>query len=210
MQLFVCIVLIAQALALGLRKRESLISSSLGGNSLLYQARRDLPLRNAASPQLRQRGDFIFDNAVALQLSERSGPPLLPTDVPQLHQRGVPPHLEAELIMVHGDNPERSGMEDPEGFIGKRMPAWARWDPEVTTDPETGDELESDPCLWIRVTDAIRLDEDGGQWMVARVVLRPGDGVHHQKNLHYFPYELPTRLAIRPAYETSHTTCLRN
>ena len=67
--------------------------------------------------------------------------------------------------MVHGDNPERSGMEDPEDFIRKKMPEWARWDPEVTTDPETGDEMESDPCLWIRVTDAIRLDEDGGQWM---------------------------------------------
>ena len=125
MQLFFCIVLIAQALALGLQKRESLISSSLGGNFLLHQARPDLPLRNAAGPQLRQRGDFLFDNAAALQLSERSGPPLLSTDVPQLHQRGVLPPLEADspqlcqrgLTMVHGDNPERSGMEDPEDFM---------------------------------------------------------------------------------------------
>ena len=91
MQLLLCIVFFARALAMGLQKRESLISTSLGGNSLLYQARPDLPLRNAASPQLRQRGDFLLDNAAALQLYERSGPPPLPTEVSQLHQRGVLP-----------------------------------------------------------------------------------------------------------------------
>ena len=122
MQIFFCIVLIARALALGLQKRESLISTSLGGNSLLYQTRPDLPLRNAANPQLRQRGDFPFDNAAALQLYERSGPPLLPTEVPQLRQRGALPS------MVHGDNPEKSGMEDPEDFIRKKLPNWARWE----------------------------------------------------------------------------------
>ena len=96
MQFFLCIVFFARALALGLQKRESLISTSLGGSSLLYQARPDLPLRNAASPQLRQRGDFLFDNAAALQLSERSGLPLLLTEVPQLHQRVALPPLEAD------------------------------------------------------------------------------------------------------------------
>ena len=112
MQIFLCIVFFARALTLGLQKRESLTSTSLGGNPLLYQARPDLPLRNAASPQLRQRGDSVFDNAAALQLSERSGPPRLPTDVPQLRQRDALPFLEADspqpcqrgLILGHGSS----------------------------------------------------------------------------------------------------------
>ena len=147
MRLFVCIALIAQALALGVRKRESLISTSLGGYFPLHQARPDLPLLNAAGPRLRQRGDFLFDNAAALRLSERSGLPPLATVVPPLSQRGVLPPLEAAspqlcqrgLTMVHGDNPERSGMEDPEDFIRKKLPEWARWEPDVNKDPETGE-----------------------------------------------------------------------
>ena len=82
------------------------MSSSLGGNFLLHQARPDLPLRNAAGPQLRQRGDFLFDNAAALQLSERGGLPHLPPEVSQLHQRG------GLSEMVHPDDPERSGLEE--------------------------------------------------------------------------------------------------
>ena len=56
-------------------------------------------------------------------------------------------------------------MEDPEDFIRKKLPDWARWEPDVNRDPETGEEQESDPCLWIRVTDGIRLDEEGAYWM---------------------------------------------
>ena len=67
--------------------------------------------------------------------------------------------------MVHGDNPERSGMEDPEDFTRKKLPNWARWEADVNRDPETGEEQESDPCLWINVTDSIRLDEDGMYWL---------------------------------------------
>ena len=63
--------------------------------------------------------------------------------------------------MVHGDKPERSGVEDPEDFIKKKLPEWARWEPDVNEE----EEQESDPCLWIRVTDGIRLDEEGAYWM---------------------------------------------
>ena len=49
--------------------------------------------------------------------------PLPEVDPPLLLQRGH--------IMVHGDNPERSGMEDPEDFIRKELAEWARWEPDV-------------------------------------------------------------------------------
>ena len=54
-------------------------------------------------------------------------------------------------------------MEDPEDFIRKKLPERARWEPDVIVNE--GEEQESDPYLWIRVTDGIRLDEEGAYWM---------------------------------------------
>ena len=54
-------------------------------------------------------------------------------------------------------------MEDPEDFIRKKVPERARWEPDVIVNE--GEEQESDPYLWIRVTDGIRLDEEGAYWM---------------------------------------------
>ena len=108
MQFFLCITFVAHALALGLKRREGLVSKSLvasaGGFSSTVgeQAWTDHP-----SPATTKQGDFIFGNAAALRLYERGSP--LPL-----------------LEMVHPDDPERSGLEDPDDFIRKRMPRWAR------------------------------------------------------------------------------------
>ena len=50
-------------------------------------------------------------------------------------------------------------MEDPEDFIRKKLPSWARWEPDVNEE----EEKESDPILWVKVVGAE--DEEGYFWM---------------------------------------------
>ena len=50
-------------------------------------------------------------------------------------------------------------MEDPEDFIRRKHPPWARWEPDVNEE----EEKESDPILWVKVVGAE--DEEGNFWM---------------------------------------------
>ena len=118
MQFFLCITFAAHAFALGLKRQKVLVSkspfTSVGGffsSTTGVEVLTDPPSQSTTQP-----GDFLFDNAVALQLYERGSPLPLPLETSPLHLRGPLPE------MVHPDDPEHGGLEDPDDFIRKRMP----------------------------------------------------------------------------------------
>ena len=49
-------------------------------------------------------------------------------------------------------------MEDPDQWIREQMPPWATWEENIIE--EDGKEQFSEACLWLNVTDSLRLCEE--------------------------------------------------
>ena len=159
MQIFLCITLVAHALALGRQRIGGVVISknpftSVGGVFSSTTGVRELT--GPPSQPRTQPEDFLYDNAASLQLFERGSH--LPIETTPLQQREPLPR------MVHPDDPEHGGLDDHD-FIRKRMPPWAMWEEDVWVDPDTGREYPSEPCLWVNVTDSLRLDDSGNYWI---------------------------------------------
>ena len=140
-----CIFLVFHAPALGLRRREGLASkgpvASAGG---LPSTVGERTWTERLSPVITKREGFAPNNEV----------------LPLPLGRG---HLLLSGKMARPD-PERSGLEDPDQYIRDQMPPWARWEENIVEDQTTGEEHTSEPCIWLNVTDSLRLcDENGVQ-----------------------------------------------